>query len=160
MPFNEAWGQFKTPEIAAWIKQYDPSRLVNSASGGNFYPVGDMLDIHNYPDPDLAMYDGRRACVLGEYGGIGLPVENHLWVKDRNWGYVQYKTSEEATNAYIELAAKLKTLIPRGFSAAVYTQTTDVEMEINGLMTYDRKVVKMDEARIAKVNREVCNSLK
>ena len=160
VPFNEAWGQFKTPEIAAWIKLYDPSRLVNSASGGNFYPVGDMLDIHNYPAPELPMYDGRRACVLGEYGGIGLPTENHLWVKDKNWGYVQYKTSEEATNAYIELAEKLKTLIPRGFSAAVYTQTTDVEMEINGLMTYDRKVVKMDEARIAKVNREVCNSLK
>ncbi|MCK9641209.1 MAG: beta-galactosidase [Prolixibacteraceae bacterium] len=160
VPFNEAWGQFKTPEIAAWIKLYDPSRLVNSASGGNFYPVGDMLDIHNYPAPELPMYDGRRACVLGEYGGIGLPVENHLWVKERNWGYVQYKTSKEATNAYIELAEKLKALIPRGFSAAVYTQTTDVEMEINGLMTYDRKVVKMDEARIAKVNREVCNSLK
>jgi len=160
VPFNEAWGQFKTPEIAAWIKLYDPSRLVNSASGGNFYPVGDMLDIHNYPAPELPMYDGRRACVLGEYGGIGLPTENHLWVKDKNWGYVQYKTSEEATNAYIDLAEKLKTLIPRGFSAAVYTQTTDVEMEINGLMTYDRKVIKLDEGRIAKVNREVCNSLK
>ncbi|HEY5511619.1 MAG TPA: sugar-binding domain-containing protein [Prolixibacteraceae bacterium] len=160
VPFNEAWGQFKTPEIAAWIKLYDPSRLVNSASGGNFYPVGDMLDIHNYPAPDLAMYDGRRSCVLGEYGGIGLAVENHLWEKGRNWGYVQYKTSEEATNAYIELAEKLKTLIPRGFSAAVYTQTTDVEVEINGLMTYDRKVIKLDEARIRKVNKEICNSLK
>ena len=160
VPFNEAWGQFKTPEITAWVKQYDPSRLVNSASGGNFYQVGDMLDIHNYPAPELALYDGKRVCVLGEYGGIGLPVESHLWVKDRNWGYVQYKTSEEATNAYIDLAEKLKALIPRGFSAAVYTQTTDVEMEINGLMTYDRKVIKLDEGRIAKVNKEVCNSLK
>ena len=160
VPFNEAWGQFKTPEIAAWIKLYDPSRLVNPASGGNFYPVGDMMDIHSYPAPDLALYDARRACVLGEYGGIGLATENHLWVKDKNWGYVQYKTSEEATNAFIDLAEKLKTLIPRGFSAAVYTQTTDVEMEINGLMTYDRKVIKMDESRIRKVNMEVCNSLK
>lgn len=160
VPFNEAWGQFKTPEITAWTKHYDPSRLVNSASGGNFYPVGDMLDIHNYPAPELALYDGKRVCVLGEYGGIGLPVESHLWVKDRNWGYVQYKTSEEATNAYIDLAEKLKVLIPRGFSAAVYTQTTDVEMEINGLMTYDRKVIKLDEGRVAKVNKEVCNSLK
>ncbi len=160
VPFNEAWGQFKTPEITAWTKQYDPSRLVNPASGGNFYQVGDMLDIHNYPAPDLAMYDGKRACVLGEYGGIGLPVENRLWVKDKNWGYVQYKTSDEATNAYIDLAEKLKTLIPRGFSAAVYTQTTDVEVEINGLMTYDRKVIKMDEGRIAKINKEICNSLK
>ncbi len=160
VPFNEAWGQFKTPEITAWTKQYDPSRLVNSASGGNFYPVGDMLDIHNYPAPDLAMYDGKRSCVLGEYGGIGLPVADHLWVKDKNWGYVQYKTSKEATDAYIELAEKLKTLIPRGFSAAVYTQTTDVESEINGLMTYDRKVIKMEEPKIRKVNQEICNSLK
>ena len=160
VPFNEAWGQFKTPEIAAWTKLYDPSRLVNSASGGNFYPVGDMLDIHNYPVPDLAMYDGKRSCVLGEYGGIGLPVADHLWVKDKNWGYVQYKTSKEATDAYIELAEKLKTLIPRGFSAAIYTQTTDVESEINGLMTYDRKVIKMDESRIKKINQEICNSLK
>ena len=160
VPFNEAWGQFKTPEIAGWIKLYDPSRLVNPASGGNFYAVGDMLDIHSYPAPDLALFDGRRACVLGEYGGIGLAMENHLWVKDKNWGYVQYKTSDEATTAFIELAEKLKTLIPRGFSAAVYTQTTDVEMEINGLMTYDRKVIKMDESRIRKVNSEVCNSLK
>jgi beta-galactosidase/beta-glucuronidase len=160
VPFNEAWGQFKTPEITTWIKQYDPSRLVNSASGGNFYPVGDMLDIHSYPAPDLAMYDGRRSCVLGEYGGIGLPIENHLWVKDRNWGYVQYKTSAEATDAYIELAEKLKATIQRGFSAAVYTQTTDVESEINGVMTYDRKVIKLDEARIRKVNQEICNSLK
>lgn len=160
VPFNEAWGQFKTPEITAWIKYYDPSRLVNSASGGNFYPVGDMMDIHNYPAPDLAMYDGRRACVLGEYGGIGLPTAGHLWVNDKNWGYVQYKTSDEATNAYVDLAEKLKTTVARGFSAAVYTQTTDVEMEINGLMTYDRKVIKLDEARIRKVNREVCNSLK
>lgn len=159
VPFNEAWGQFKTAEITEWTKHYDPSRLVNSASGGNFYPVGDMLDIHNYPAPDLAMYDGKRSCVLGEYGGIGLAVENHLWVKDKNWGYVQYKTSGEATKAYIDLAEKLKALIPRGFSAAIYTQTTDVEVEINGLMTYDRKVVKLDEAGIGKINREICNSL-
>ncbi|MEI7421265.1 MAG: sugar-binding domain-containing protein [Prolixibacteraceae bacterium] len=160
VPFNEAWGQFKTPEIVTWIKLYDPSRLVNPASGGNFYPVGDMLDIHNYPAPELNMFDGKRSCVLGEYGGIGLPVEGHLWMKDKNWGYVQYKSSAEATNAFIELAEKLKTLIPRGFSAAVYTQTTDVEGEVNGLMTYDRKVIKMDEARIRKMNKEVCNSLK
>jgi beta-galactosidase/beta-glucuronidase len=160
VPFNEAWGQFKTEEIAAWVKMYDPSRLVNSASGGNFYPAGDMLDIHNYPAPDLAMYDGKRSCVLGEYGGLGLVVENHLWVKDKNWGYVQYKTSDEATNAYIELAEKLKPLISRGFSAAVYTQTTDVEVEINGLMTYDRKIIKLDEAKISKINKEICNSLK
>jgi beta-galactosidase/beta-glucuronidase len=157
--FNESWGQFKTPEIVEWTKNYDPSRLVNPASGGNHYDTGDILDIHHYPDPNVFLYDSKRACVLGEYGGIGLAVENHLWKKDQNWGYVQYKSSEEATNAYISLAEKLKKLIPFCYSAAVYTQTTDVEVEVNGLMTYDRKVVKLDEARIRKVNQEICKSL-
>lgn len=160
VPFNEAWGQFKTEEITEWTKSYDPSRLVNSASGGNHYEVGDILDMHNYPEPVMGLYDSKRVNVLGEYGGIGLVVENHLWEKDRNWGYVQYKTSEEATKVYVEYAEKLKKLIPYGYSAAVYTQTTDVEIEVNGLMTYDRKVVKLNEERIRKVNREICNSLK
>jgi len=159
VPFNEAWGQFKTAEIATWTKNYDPSRLVNPASGGNHYDVGDMLDMHNYPEPAMGLYDSKRSNVLGEFGGIGLPVEGHLWETGRNWGYVQFKSSEEATKAYIDLAEILKKLIPYGYSAAVYTQTTDVESEINGLMTYDRKVIKLNEAQIRKVNQEVCNSL-
>ncbi|OFY11384.1 MAG: beta-galactosidase [Bacteroidetes bacterium GWE2_42_24] len=159
VPFNESWGQFKTPEIVQWTQSYDPSRLVNPASGGNHYPVGDMLDVHHYPDPELSLLDGSRACVLGEYGGIGLAIENHLWVKDRNWGYVQYKTSEEATDTYVKYAEKLKNLIRSGFTAAIYTQTTDVEIEVNGLMTYDRKVMKLDMDRLRKVNREICESL-
>jgi beta-galactosidase/beta-glucuronidase len=159
VPFNESWGQFKTTEIVEWTKNYDPSRLVNPASGGNHYDAGDILDMHNYPDPKIFLYDSKRVCVLGEYGGIGLAVENHLWKKDRNWGYVQYKTPKEATDAYVNLAEKLKQLIPLCYSAAVYTQTTDVEVEVNGLMTYDRKVIKLDEARIRKVNQEICRSL-
>jgi len=159
IPFNEAWGQFKTPEIAEWTKAYDPSRLVNPASGGNFYRTGDILDIHNYPGPEMYLYDAERATVLGEYGGIGMPLEGHLWQTDRNWGYVQFKSSKEVTDEYIKFAEQLKKMIKSGFSAAVYTQITDVEGEVNGLMTYDRKVVKMEEDRIRKVNREICNSL-
>jgi beta-galactosidase/beta-glucuronidase len=160
VPFNEAWGQFKTAEIAEWTKNYDPSRLVNPASGGNHYDVGDMLDMHHYPDPAMGLFDSKRPNVLGEYGGIGLVFEDHLWEKNRNWGYVQYKTTEEATKVYVEFAEKLKKLIPFGYSAAVYTQTTDVEIEVNGLMTYDRKIIKLDETKIRKVNSEICNSLK
>ena len=159
VPFNEAWGQFKTKEIAEWTKQYDPSRLVNPASGGNHYPVGDILDLHNYPQPDLYLYDGQRATVLGEYGGIGWAVKGHLWEPDRNWGYVQFNSSKEVTDQYVEYAEQLKTLIKHGFSAAVYTQTTDVEVEVNGLMTYDREMIKMDEQRIKQVNSEICNIL-
>ena len=156
VPFNEAWGQFKTKEIAEWTKQYDPSRLVNPASGGNHYPVWDMLDLHNYPHPELYLYDGQRPTVLGEYGGIGWAVKGHLWEPDRNWGYVQFNSSKEVTDQYVEYAEQLKTLIKHGFSAAVYTQTTDVEVEVNGLMTYDREMIKMDEQRIKLENSEIC----
>ena len=159
VPFNEAWGQFKTTEIVEWTKDYDPSRLVNPASGGNHYDVGDMIDIHNYPEPVMGLFDSKRVNVLGEYGGIGLAVNGHLWETNRNWGYVQYKTSDEATEAYIQLAGKLKKLIPFGYAAAVYTQTTDVEIEVNGLLTYDRKVIKLVEDKIRKVNLEVINIL-
>ncbi len=160
VPFNEAWGQFKTPEIAEWTKKYDPSRLVNPASGGNHYACGDMLDLHNYPGPDLFLYDGQRATVLGEYGGIGLVLKDHLWMPDRNWGYVKFETSKEATDEYEKYTNMLKGLIDRGFSAAVYTQTTDVEVEVNGFLTYDRKVIKLDEQRLRKINKEICDALK
>ena len=159
VPFNEAWGQFKTPEIAAWTKQYDPSRLVNPASGGNHYACGDMLDLHKYPAPELYLYDAQRPTVLGEYGGIGLAVEGHTWETKRNWGYVQFKTSEEATAEYVKYARQLLGLSKHGFSAAVYTQTTDVEVEINGLMTYDREVIKLDEKKVREINEEIVRSL-
>lgn len=160
VPFNEAWGQFKTEEIAEWTKRYDPTRLVNPASGGNHYHCGDMLDLHNYPAPEMYLYDGARANVLGEYGGIGLVLKDHLWEPNRNWGYVQFNSSKEATDEYVKYAEQLYRMIPQGFSAAVYTQTTDVEIEVNGLMTYDRKVIKLDEERIRAINRRICESLK
>lgn len=160
VPFNEAWGQFKTPEIVAWTKEYDPSRLVNPASGGNHYTCGDILDLHHYPGPNMFLYDPRRATVLGEYGGIGLVVEGNTWVNDKkNWGYVKFNTSDEVTNEYIKYGKHLLELIRKGFSATVYTQTTDVEGEINGLMTYDRKVIKMNEAKVREINQQICNSL-
>ena len=159
VPFNEAWGQFKAPEIAEWTKQYDPSRLVNPASGGNFYHCGDIVDLHNYPGPRMYLYDGERANVLGEYGGIGLALEGHLWQPDRNWGYVQFKNSKEVTDEYVKFGHELLKYIKQGFTAAVYTQTTDVEIEVNGVMTYDRKVMKMDEKRLRKMNDEIVNSL-
>lgn len=159
IPFNEAWGQFKTPEIVEWTKQYDPTRLVNPASGGNHYTCGDMLDLHNYPAPELYLYDAQRATVLGEYGGIGWVVQGHIWEPDRNWGYIQFNSSKEVTDEYVKYAEKLYDLIPRGFSAAVYTQTTDVEVEVNGLMTYDRKVIKLNEKRVREINRKLCESL-
>lgn len=159
VPFNEAWGQFDTEKVAEWTKNYDPSRLVNPASGGNHRACGDILDLHNYPGPNMFLYDPQRVTVLGEYGGIGLPLENHLWWNKRNWGYVQFKNSDEVTAEYVKYADDLKGMVDRGFSAAVYTQTTDVEGEVNGLMTYDRKEIKINEAAVKKVNQAVINQL-
>lgn len=107
----------------------------------------------------MYLYDAQRVTVLGEYGGIGYPVKGHLWENDRNWGYVQFNSVKEVTDKYEEYAKELLDLVPRGFSAAVYTQTTDVEMEVNGFMTYDRKMVKMDETRISAINQQLVHSL-
>ena len=157
VPFNEAWGQFKTVEISEWTKIYDPSRLVNSASGGNYYRTGDITDVHNYPGPKMLFFDNERVNVLGEYGGIGLAIDGHLWQPDKNWGYIKFKNSIEATDQYVSLANQLYKMIESGFSAAIYTQITDVEIEVNGLMTYDRKIVKLDLGRVREINRKICN---
>ena len=160
VPFNEAWGQFDTDEVVKFTREQDPSRLVNYASGGNFVKCsGDILDLHNYPDPEMYLYDPDYVNVLGEYGGIGWPIEGHLWQKDRNWGYVQYQNGDQVLDVYESYSEELIDLIRKGFAAAVYTQTTDVEGEVNGLMTYDRKVVKLDVDRLSKINRTVIESL-
>ncbi len=161
VPFNEAWGQFKTDEIAKFTKDHDPTRLVNSASGGNhFKGVGDILDLHNYPNPAMFLFDPTRACVLGEYGGLAMIPEGHTWNKDKNWGYGHTRTDAATlVNDYVKHAEELIALIPKGFTAAVYTQTTDVEIEVNGIMSYDRKVVKMDEAKLRQINERVINSM-
>ena len=155
VPFNEAWGQFDTEDVVAFTQQYDPSRLVNQSSGGNFRHVGDITDLHNYPQPDMYLYDTERVNVLGEYGGIGWPVEDHLWWNRRNWGYIRFNSSEEVTAEYVRYSEMLKNLVAKGFSAAVYTQTTDVEGEVNGLMTYDRKIMKVNEQQVRTANQAV-----
>jgi beta-galactosidase/beta-glucuronidase len=155
VPFNEAWGQFKTIEITEWTMKKDPSRLVNSASGGNYFKTGHIVDLHNYPHPAMPAPDffgQTQAVVLGEFGGLGLPVENHTWDIKKTWGYQNFKTNEDLFNKYASFTERLQQLIKLGLSAAVYTQTTDVEGEINGFMTYDRKVVKFPVEKMKVVN--------
>ena len=159
VPFNEAWGQFDTEKVTAWTEHRDPSRLVNPASGGNHRRCGSILDLHNYPGPEMYLFDPERVTVLGEYGGIGLALEGHLWWDKRNWGYVQFKNKEEVTAEYVQFAKTLQSFVRQGFSAAVYTQTTDVEGEVNGLMTYDRKEIKINEAEVRAANQEVIRIL-
>lgn len=160
VPFNEAWSQFDTKDVVAFTKRTDPTRLVNQSSGGSWEEgVGDILDNHHYPYPAFRMWDKAMINVLGEYGGIGFPVQGHLWQADKNWGYVQYKSGDEVLAEYADFAEQLKQLIKQGCSAAVYTQTTDVEIEVNGLMTYDRKVIKMDEKKLRAVNEGIIKSM-
>ena len=144
--FNEGWGQYETPRVVNWVKEYDTTRLINGVSGWADRKVGDMFDIHNYPgaamDPMSNIQD--RIQVLGEFGGLGLVVPGHIWNPDmRNWGYKNMDQGTALLNDYGRLMFDLQPLIKAGLSAAIYTQTTDVEGEVNGLMTYDREVVKL-----------------
>jgi hypothetical protein len=146
VPFNEGWGQYATCRIARMVKELDPTRLVNAASGWSLHPCGDVLDIHSYEvEVQVPPLSVDRASVLGEYGGIGCPVEGHQWDPGmRNWGYQTYPTAEELLEQYrYKFGQVVDMYRNKGLSAAVYTQTTDVEGEVNGLMTYDRKVIKM-----------------
>ena len=150
VPFNEGWGQHDTNDVLKWVKEYDPTRLVNGPSGWADRGYGDMKDMHNYPGPGMFPPVPGRASVLGEYGGLGLPLKGHLWKDHDNWGYQTFKTTPALRENYRLLTARLRPLIARGLSAAVYTQTTDVEVEVNGLMTYDREVIKFDVAETKK----------
>jgi hypothetical protein len=148
--FNEGWGQYDTPRLVQFTKQLDPTRLVNNASGWNDIKSGDVVDMHNYgplagaPDPEP-----DRASVLGEFGGLGLPIPGHMWV-EKAWGYQTMSDRASLTRKYLQQWQNvLRLRDEKGLNAAVYTQTTDVETESNGLLSYDREVVKMDPAIIA-----------
>ncbi len=150
VPFNEGWGQHDVNATLKWVKEYDPTRPVNGPSGWEDRGYGDMKDAHIYPGPGMFPVMKDRVSVLGEFGGLGLPVKDHLWKDTGNWGYRTYKTGEELRTNYHTLMKRMHPLIGKGLAAAVYTQTTDVEIEVNGLMTYDREVLKFDIADMKK----------
>ncbi|HNW59412.1 MAG TPA: glycoside hydrolase family 2 TIM barrel-domain containing protein [bacterium] len=147
VPFNEGWGQFESAKVVEFIRGLDSTRLVNHASGWAERGVGDVVDWHRYPGPDAPQPEAKRAAVLGEFGGLGLPTAGHMWA-EKNWGYQKMADREDLHRRYEELWKKVWELQEKpGLSAAVYTQTTDVETEANGLMTYDRAVIKQDTTR-------------
>jgi hypothetical protein len=160
VPYNEGWGQWDTCRIVDLIRSWDPTRLVNNASGWTDRKCGNVNDVHSYPGPAVPPLEAGRAVVLGEFGGLGLPVKGHTWQDEKNWGYRSFKTSDELTDAYLALIRRLRGMTgEQGLCAAVYTQTTDVEIEVNGLMTYDRALVKMDEAAITTANKSAYTPL-
>jgi beta-galactosidase/beta-glucuronidase len=142
--FNEGWGQYDTARLTEMVHKLDPSRLVNSASGWSDRKTGDVLDVHSYPGPACPAVEPSRAAVLGEFGGLGLGVPGHQWVKE-NWGYRSTPDAAALTAKYLDLWREVQRLREeKGLSAAVYTQITDCETECNGLLTYDRQVIKVD----------------
>jgi len=156
VPFNEAWGQFDTDRILAEVEERDPSRLTDGPSGWFDTGVGDLLDLHVYgreADFVKRLPDGR-ALVYGEFGGLALPVADHLTVAD-GWGYASFEQDSDFEQAYREMMSTIQALIPSGLAGAIYTQTTDVESEINGLMTYDRRVFKISPDVLRDINQKV-----
>ncbi|MBA4147253.1 MAG: glycoside hydrolase family 2 [Verrucomicrobia bacterium] len=155
---NEGWGQYESPALSRWVKSIDSSRWINGVSGWLDQNTSDIYDIHTYQEVPLAPANQMdRAIVIGEYGGVGWPVTGHLWdAEKRNWGYQTYQSKEEYEAA---LRKKIEALLPMrhdlGLSAAVYTQTTDVEGEVNGFMTYDRKMIKVTPATLKEMNRKL-----
>ena len=155
VPFNEGWGQHATNDVLRMVKSLDPSRLVDGPSGWEDRGFGDLKDLHSYPGPDMFPVMADRASVLGEFGGLGLPVEGHLWWNQRNWGYRTFESRDKLQAAYEALIGNVEQLVRKGLAAAVYTQTTDVEGEVNGLMTYDRKVLKYDPAKLKALHQRL-----
>lgn len=152
---NEGWGQFDSHRLTERIRALDPTRLVNADSGWLDVGAGDMIDKHDYRDtPTAPEADGRRAIVIGEYGGVGWPLEGHLWNPEiRNWGYQTFHTEDEVRAAYRKVTDAIVTMFTdQGLAGAIYTQTTDVEGEINGLITYDRAVEKFPRDWLADVH--------
>ena len=189
-PYNEGWtqpGEFLTHAMLDFTRRYDPTRLVNGPSGcwdwegGHLLPKGwkwenrvwtqhkpageceaaDTVDLHLYRGPEMFAVNDRRISFLGEFGGLGHPVEGHLWrtSKKGNWGYggiEDTKTREGLEKTYLGLMEKLGDLAEKGLGGAIYTQTTDVEIEINGVLTYDRKVLKYNPAVLKAAHERVC----
>ena len=192
-PYNEGWtqpGEFLTHSTLDFVRRYDPMRLVNGPSGcwdwegGHLLPkgwawdkrvptahkpsgeceAGDTVDMHIYRGPAMFDANDRRVSFLGEYGGLGHPVEGHLWKASNdgkgNWGYggiEDTKTPEGLEKTYLELLGKVEEMAKKGLGGAIYTQTTDVEIEINGLLTYDRKVLKFNAEKLKSAHKRLCD---
>lgn len=157
VPFNEGWGQFDTRKVTDLVHSWDPTRIVDSASGWFNKKCGDVHSIHAYPGPKMPGIEPGRALALSEFGGLGLLVDGHAWPVKRRFAYKTFDSPGSLTGAYLELLRRLSPMVSRGLSAAVYTQLTDVEGEINGLYTYDREVLKIDEQVLVAAHRDLVN---
>lgn len=153
VPFNEAWGQFDAKNVANHVKRLDPTRFVDHASGWHDQGAGDFKSIHKYILPLHPYVRDNRAFVISEYGGYSNVVKNHVWNIKKCFGYLMFRNKTTLSNAYRRLhTGQAIPLIKHGLCALVYTQVSDVENEVNGVLTYDRKVVKLDENMVKEIN--------
>ena len=166
IPFNEGWGAYEPRRIANQIKQWDPSRLVDNNSGVNCCGStdggnGDVVDWHVYVGPEAPLPSVLRASVLGEFGGLGLKLEGHAWRPGAHFSYRDERDAAALTRHYVELITRVERLMGRlGLNAAVYTQITDIETEVNGLFTYDRAVLKPDARAVRAANQRLIDESK
>lgn len=165
--FNERWGAYDQQRLTEWVKKSDPSRIVDGHSGellyvdnqlrepsDNPWVSSDMSDVHSYPEPRMAPSKPNQARVLGEFGGVGVPVPGHEWDDMQGWGYIQV-TPADLKAKYVHMLQELKELEKAGLSASIYTQPFDVEGEENGLLTYDRAIIKIPVHDLRKINQEL-----
>lgn len=161
VPFNEGWGEYDTARIANEVAAADPTRMVNANSGVNCchsHPdsgAGDVYDDHTYVGPGRPDIADNRVTVDGEYGGLGLVVDDHVWPGEPE-AYEMTESKQELTDRYVEVSQELSNVVrDKGLSGAIYTQTSDVENEVNGLFTYDRRVLKPWSGPVTEANRAV-----
>lgn len=156
VPFNEGWGQFDSVQIATSVKNFDPTRLVDHASGWYDHGAGDFNSMHKYVVPILGRKNDGRIFAVTEFGGYSRIVSDHTWDEKKSFGYMMYKTKGDLTKAYKKLYERqIIPLIDKGLSATVYTQVSDVENEVNGILTYDREHIKIDEDVIIEINKKL-----
>ena len=156
VPFNEGWGQFDSLKITQMLWEMDDTRLVDHASGWHDQGGGDLNSFHVYYRPVRLKHDKHRVLALTEFGGYSMPLPGHM-SSPKEFGYRIYHDSDSFMNAYCKLYEKevIRCMEKQALSAAVYTQVSDVEDEVNGLLTYDRKVCKVDTARVRKLNQRL-----
>eukprot|EP00884_Botryococcus_braunii_P009261 jgi/Botrbrau1/18336/Bobra.0179s0063.1 len=156
--FNEGWGQYDTERVVQAAQALDPSRLYDCASGWTDFPVGSFVDLHEYVGPGSPVPTASRAAVLGEFGGLGLDVVNHSWIPEEAFSYELQASASALERRYLGLVEALKQLMVEdstSLSAAVYTELSDVEAEINGFTTYDRQVIKVQTKALASAHKEL-----
>ena len=156
VPFNEGWGQFETRKVTDYVRTLDFTRLIDSASGWVDKGCGDIADIHDYLGPAIPKNDKKRVLALGEFGGLGLVIEDHVWKNAKPWAYKIMKNKDDFLKKYEEIINKTLEMTKKGLSAAIYTQITDVEKEVNGLLTYNR-LQKVKEEKLRNINEKLSN---